>query len=610
MFRDESTHVINKAAKSRSRSNARRKTIPAGRGPTSPSPSPQPAAARASKPSPRFVFESGPIVSSSPTPKTSSKASRKSTARFRAPVLSALTTNCSRSPSESSSHDSLDDGNDVNGLSSDHALLGDALSPELQERGTAFFFSRYVAADYGCHQNYAFIYDVWKPPDSAHARVDPVTVSMTAVGLAGLSQVTHCLETMTRAQQSYGIALKLTHRALRDPIEVVKDTTMLAVLILGTYEFVSGHSPQTMRAWQDHVNGAAALASIRGNAQFRTKAGIRMFLMLCHSVLISCIQSGLPMPQALIDLRREIPPSDELDGPAWSVVDPIYKALQARYDIRSGTLDNLDDIVNTLSSIDDEFSSILPELPALWRYHRVQLTQPDPRVLGRCCHVYSGLVQSTTWNGVRAIRMLLLETIVEQLYLASETAGSHILRDHHLQLLAKATKLLGMLGEAIAASVPQHFGVVSIRDVRHPESGEAAVSVPAKKQAYRVLSPSQAPDSHAKSRSETSSSTGSPTLVDPVQSVTRNDSAERFMTLASASHTIVWPLYILGMSSSCSPETRQYAIDRLHAIHRETGLEQARVVAGLLQEKEPAAPSTPLLSKLPQVEDDALPAMV
>ncbi|KAM0562660.1 hypothetical protein ACHAPJ_002350 [Fusarium lateritium] len=616
MIRDETSHVIKKAAQTRARPNAQTQKHPAGQEGASASTSPQPTVGPVFNSSPTFTIDSrsSTVSAAAPKPRKTKKATtrrgRKATTRYRAPVLSALINDWSRSPSESS-HESLDDGNDVSGLSEHPALSGEALSPEVQEEGTAFFFSRYVAANHGCSQNYAFIYDVWKPPDSAQAQVDPVTVSMTAVGLAGFSQVTRSPELMTRAQESYGIALGLTHRALRDPIEVVKDTTMLAVLILGTFEFVSGYSPHTMRAWQDHVNGAAALASIRGTAQFRSKAGARMFLMLCHTVLISCIQSGLPMPQTLIDLRREIPPSEELAGPDFHVAYPIYKALQVRYDIKSGKLDRLDDIVNAISDIDGEISSILSELPASWKYHRVQLTQPDPRVLGQICHVYTGLLQSTTWNMVRGIRMLLLETLVEQLCAASKSSSSIELSDHHLQLLARSVKLLDMLGQAIVASVPQHLGVVSIRDIQNQETRTHTVSIAAKKQACRVISSPLAQDPRPIPGQETSSNGGSPVLFDPTQSTAQTEDAKRFMSLASTNNTIIWPLYILGMSSTCSSVTKQYAIEGLQSIHQEAGLEQARVVVGMLQEQA----RTPILisslhDKLPAVDPSILPSMV
>ncbi|KAF5668466.1 hypothetical protein FHETE_5279 [Fusarium heterosporum] len=622
MFRDESSHVIKKAVRTRAKSNGTKtEKSPAGQELASASTSPLPSAGFITNPSPTFAFDprSGP-ASALELKKEKSKTAtarriRKATTRCRAPVLSALINDWSRSPSETS-QGSPSDANDATGSPDHHVPLGKALSPELQEQGTAFFFSRYVTADRGSYQNYAFIYDVWKPPDTAQAQVDPVTVSMTAVGLAGCSQVFGNPELMTRAQESYGIALGLTHRALRDPIEVVKDTTMLAVLILGTFEFVSGFSSHTMRAWQDHVNGAAALASIRGPAQFRSKTGARMFLMLCHTVLISCIQSGLPMPQTLIDLRREIPPSEELKGPEFHMAYPIYKALQVRHDIKSGKAGNLDDMVNAVSNVEGEFSSILSALPTSWMYHRVELTQPDPRVLGQICHVYAGLLQSTTWNMVRGIRMLLLETLVEKLCETCKSHSSSGISENHVELLARHTKLLDMLGQAIAASVPQHLGVVSIRDIHDKRKDQVhTVSIATKTQACRVLSTPLAQDSRISPGEETSSSGGSPVLLDTTQSIPQTDDATRFMSLASANDTIIWPLFMLGMSSACSPETKQYTIKGLQAVHREAGLEQARVVAELLQENlqertSPPTLSSSLVSELPPVDLNTLPLIV
>lgn len=55
------------------------------------------------------------------------------------------------------------------------------------------------------------------------------------------------------------------------------------------------------------------------------------------------------------------------------------------------------------------------------------------------------------------------------------------------------------------------------------------------------------------------------------------------MTLASASNTLLWPLYVLGMSSSCFQEKREYVMDRIDAIYRETKLEQAQTVCRFLE---------------------------
>jgi hypothetical protein len=118
---------------------------------------------------------------------------------------------------------------------------------------------------------------------------------VTAVGLVGVAQMTRSQTALEAARKSYGKALQLTNAALRDQEEAVKDTTMLSVLILGLFEMIGGSSARTTEAWQKHLNGAAALARIRGMGQFRSRAGIRMFFMLTQNTMISCIQNELPM---------------------------------------------------------------------------------------------------------------------------------------------------------------------------------------------------------------------------------------------------------------------------------------------------------------------------
>lgn len=485
------------------------------------------------------------------------------------------------------------------------------LSRSLQERGTAFFFSRYVAVDFGCYQNYDFVYDVWKPPKSDREHIDCVTASMAAVGLAGLSKITRSPDTMVQARQSYGSALQLTNAALQDPSEAVKDSTMLSVLILGTYEFITGRTPQTMRAWKNHVNGAAALTRMRGIAPFRTKAGTRMFLMLCHSVLISCIQGGLPMPQAMLNLRDELGQFTNTNDPTWRIVEPICRALQIRHDIKMGRLTDTDDIVAQLTDVDDEFAKIVDEMPRSWRYQCAKVNKPNAAILGSWCHIYRGFSQATTWNGMRTIRILVQETILEQL--CSSMARTPAPPMHHQVRLVRAMRMLELLGEAVIASTPQHFGVVSARDAKPDGKGKlefVSATRPPDPIASACPIPSMRPQRHRTPESPGGGSSR-PTLLDPTQSCDGRGDPERFMTLASASNTIVWPLYTLGMSSSCTHETRQYIIDRLNAIYVETGLDQAHIVKQLIQEKSESPPwdSIPQV-RLPEIPDDYLPTIV
>ncbi|RFU73095.1 hypothetical protein TARUN_9163 [Trichoderma arundinaceum] len=639
MFRDESNHVIKKATTARPRMKKLKHGVRAApkldAAPQNPPPLP---------PSP-----SSSALVLRESPRSSSKASLgsfKPRAKKKAPLLSVLLAG-SRGDKDRFDHDSWqtnsypyeyerivrrghsDDDDDYDDDEGTLVHIPYAPSISLQERGTAFFFSRYVATDHGCYQNYDFIYDIWKPPSMSRARgldLPPlrradalISAGMTAVGLVGLSKITGDRETMMRAQQSYGTALQLANAALRDPTEVIEDSTMLGILILGTYEFISGHTPQTLHAWQEHINGAATLATMRGQAQFQTKAGVRMFLMLCHSVLISCIQSGLPMPKSIVDLRNELRNVTDSRRPAWRVIDPLYRALQIRHDIKHRRITGVDEIVSSLVEIENDFEKLINGLPPSWRYQNVKLTRSNPAIMGRTCHVYPGLTQATAWNAVRTMRMLVQETILEQLCHSVDDPTT--LPMHHQMLLVKAMRMLRMLGEAVVGSVPQHFGIVSSRDVKLNKTKGTPPTVTAQNQSSTILSAPLLPPAPDRDESKSpvpawprESVATRPTLLDPTQSELDNGrgcDSERFLTLATASNTIIWPLYTLGLSSSCTHETSAYIVDRLMSIYRETGLEQARVVAGMMQNKvESLTWASIPTTRLPSLPDDALPLVV
>jgi hypothetical protein len=608
MIRDETSHVINRATNRTSNRGAVAKPKAAAAR-TSVATATKPAVTGfAKQPMHRDIdgydragHVVGPLISRS-MPK-----------HFSTPFVSMPTPSSSGPPSSSSSTSSpapstaTDDAPDNSLL----LQLRYPLSRTLQERGTAFFFSRYVAVDYGCYQNYDFIYDIWKPPSSDVGKVDCVTASMTAVGLAGLSKVTRCADTMVKARQSYGTAIQLVNNALADPSESVKDQTMLSVLILSTYEFITGRTAQTMRNWKNHVNGAAALTRMRGTAPFFTKAGTRMFLMLCHSLLISCIQGGLPVPEAMLNLRDELAHFTNIRDPTWRMFEPICRALQIRLDIKSGKFTDTDEIVAKLSDVENEFAIIVNEMPRSWRYKCAHVRRPNSAILGNWVHIYPGFAQATAWNGMRTMRILVQETILEQL--CSSLSRQAVPSRTHLLLLVKSMRMLEMLGESVLASVPQHFGIVSSREATGSGSrGQLEfVSATRPPQAIATACPIPFPRSQRQLTPDSPGGSPRPTLLDMTQSGDGRGDAERFMTLASASNTIVWPLYTLGMSSSCTAETKEYIIGRLDTIHMETGLEQARQVKALLEAKSGTLPWDKLaLTDLPTIPDNALPEMV
>ncbi|EFQ33278.1 hypothetical protein CGRA01v4_07014 [Colletotrichum graminicola] len=596
MFRDESSHVIKKAAKTKARGRLKTsgticdaessENAPAttststGTDPESSGPNSRPTA----KPGARRQYQFLPLV----------VGTQKVAIRHRP-----------RQARWASSSESDDDDDDL--LPSPVEEIRPAtqratplysLSPSYQERGTAFFFSRYVSVDENaCHLNYDFIFDIWRPASMLPDRqVDGVMASMTAVGLAGLSHLTMRPELMDWSRRSYGTALQLTNDALRNPVEALKDTTMLSILILGTYETLSGRSSQTVRAWQNHINGASALAKMRGLKQFTTRAGARMFVMLTQIVLINCMQKDMPMPQPLIELRNQLGLLSGGTDVNWRISGPIYKVMQLRYDINSGKLSQTAEIIDQLLKVDREFADIISDLPEHWKYRPVKLSKPHPAVFGGYhCDAYPNLGLAATWNGVRSIRLMVHETIVGELFKCFP--GQHITAwpyEAKLQL-ANSAAFLEKLRDAVMASAPQHFGVVSFKDAMSEGGGSATAVITANKSpTHIVLSPLTStlstPPASVDGPTRRPAVFNGPTLHDPAHMKGRSDNAERFMTLASATNTVVWPLYLVGVSSCGTEQVKTYVVERLQAILEESGLLQARGVALMVRDKEVCIP--------------------
>jgi hypothetical protein len=81
---------------------------------------------------------------------------------------------------------------------------------------------------------------------------DGLICSMKAVGMAGYAHSVHAPSLMKNARYQYMLALQSTNAALRDPVEVKKDTTLLAVMVLGVFETITGANRRSLKDWAEH----------------------------------------------------------------------------------------------------------------------------------------------------------------------------------------------------------------------------------------------------------------------------------------------------------------------------------------------------------------------
>ncbi|KAL8721580.1 MAG: hypothetical protein Q9181_007678 [Wetmoreana brouardii] len=99
----------------------------------------------------------------------------------------------------------------------------------------------------------------------------------------------------------FGKALVKTSKAIRDPVESIKDETLMAVLLLSFYERVLATSEATQISGV-HDTGAVALVKHRGKENGRSELSARLLLAVQTQVVDHCIQTASPFKKTSADL--------------------------------------------------------------------------------------------------------------------------------------------------------------------------------------------------------------------------------------------------------------------------------------------------------------------
>lgn len=307
--------------------------------------------------------------------------------------------------------------------------------------------------------------------------------------------------------------------------------------------------------------------------------------MQCQNTMINCIQHELPMPQDLIDLRRML--ISMLGGPSkvprYEICTPIYKILQLKYDINQGIATDIDEMLAKFNEAEDDFERIISLFPEECQYRKFHLKQQQqqqlPGFFDSACHIYPSISVATMWNGLRACRLLILGTMLEELHKRFLHVPVHMVPARYQIECRKAKSKMERIALAILASVPQHFRLVSDNtlDMLAPvTSAEDLWPHILDNDCEAWLGDSESSDSG--DSDDEGYYSRRPSLSNPMTARDSDARAERFMLLASVTNGLVCPLYFVGMSTS-STAIRAFVVDRLHAIHSETGLGQAKKLA-------------------------------
>jgi hypothetical protein len=394
-----------------------------------------------------------------------------------------------------------------------------SMTPTLEQRARCFFAAKSV---------------MWNPSFdlvgslcSQTSGDEHLLASINAVGLASFANSIHMPDLMFRARQDYVLALRLTNAALRSPTEVKKDTTLFSVMILSIFETIAGNTSDSLVAWTEHINGAAALIKLRGPEQFKTEAGQRMFQQVTSSLMVSCIQRTIPMPAHIMELRKSLTETIGESNPAWILSEVIVDFTIFRAAVRNLEISGPRMIVEVAQEIDRRFLKCFENCPDNWQYE-IRYTDENPHLIwNKYYHVYRDTFGSQIWNGMRTCRILLHEIIRDQLRTSDEAMAPIFTEAEASLQYENSVQIMLEMQADILASVP----------------------------------------------------------IDSPVSVSEGEPGSHSLT-----YFILWPLYLVGVIGLSTDRVRLWVIQRFRRIANEIGIRQADLMADFLEKKEMVSP--------------------
>ncbi|RYP69795.1 hypothetical protein DL771_005904 [Monosporascus sp. 5C6A] len=330
--------------------------------------------------------------------------------------------------------------------------LGQAVVPALnlpvEQRASCFFVSNFVLVPKPGDPR-GFL-DYLVPLLNQEGQGGHLQHAFNACSLALLSnRGGHSANLSEKALNEYAKALSKTNAALRDAEGQKADSTLAAVLLLGTFENITGKRIG-IEAWGSHVEGAVQLVRVRDSDPFQ----IMHTLSTGKPPIMGVewwLEDAVKNPQAS-ECQRVCIKTSELRGE----VERLMTVLQR-------TPENIEiilDVIRRCQTVDQEAVSWMDNLPEHWRYKTVAWENHVPNgdyskaeVFPGRVDVYADIYIASVWNLARTARMILHTMIVRCAAWVCAPVDYRTTPEY-----ATAVRTCVELSTDIIACVPYHLG--------------------------------------------------------------------------------------------------------------------------------------------------------
>lgn len=393
----------------------------------------------------------------------------------------------------------------------------------LESRAIDFFFATQVFRESDSIRGYyeylpAFIKN--KPVN------ERLSNSLRAVALAVYALNCQDRNVLHKARLYYGQAIKLINEAMSSTTEAAKDSTVISILLLGTFENVTSESTRSLRSTKAHTLGVMIILNMRGPQQFEFLHRLQIFQQICTCLHFACVMCSLHIPPELINLRRSSATYFDTNDPSWKLSDTMERVAEFRANVKNCFQKDVGNIVETALKIDNDLTSIANNMPNSWLFQRKLSDSNSNLAFGTYYHSYPDLWIASTWNSLRTCRLLLHQEIFNHFEKFPLLFTSRSISDSHI-----SRAVLHEIIDEICAAIPQFCEGLAM-PLDHAESPALPVK------------------------------NGIPTTA--------------------AVYYLMWP--IMNMNDLiCSDAQREWIVNRVRCIGKSAGIRQAFVVAEFLE---------------------------
>ncbi|KAF2708153.1 hypothetical protein K504DRAFT_468521 [Pleomassaria siparia CBS 279.74] len=465
--------------------------------------------------------------------------------------------------------------------------LGLPLIAPLIDQGINFFMLNYaLGSDQPPLQS-----DAYNRHLSTYGFHPLIATSMTALGLAGISNMCMDANFKRGAMQWYTKALQMTNAALASPTEVRSDNTLFATLLLSTFE--ATNNEKSLHAWSKHVSGSESLIRMRGMQQFNTPAGRRMYKQAIGLITMNFMGQGRPIPAYIYALNKEVRKYDLNDDPANRLYYLHVDVIDFRAQVLHGKITDLKAIIDRALEIDEIAKTIFNLSGTEWDFEDVGCALGTPGVFGNSYHIYPHVASAQVWNWVRYNRIYLHDIIRNCLVSGFSSTPPAFSEPRYIQLLQESQETLYRMQNDILASIPQHHGdtpnTLPIHtDHSYPHLTSSSNSSPAP----APVSPSPSATSLTSETSTLSSNTFNffwSNFRDQdfrAPGMRSGISEERIPVVRiSGGYSILWALYVAGATPIASRESQEFVLRSMDRVTSEFGINQAKILGNALRLK-------------------------